>query len=182
MVANKKARKDKDKRSYKDSKDKEPKEKKEFKSEIKKKWQTKNQKQREKEMKEVERDMKEAEAEVDLEERAQVVSIPHRRMISADNVANGDTEEPIRAIFLDSQEPTKDSSPSNSLGRHNPLWPFHQYRILPRSPCCSSSDSGRRASTYPYRCSSDRRGRRNQGCSRRFRANPDSLIGYRHRL
>lgn len=45
-----------------------------FKSEIRKKWQTKNQKKREKEMKEVEKEMGEAAAEVDLEERANVVS------------------------------------------------------------------------------------------------------------
>jgi nucleolar complex protein 3 len=50
-----------------------PKEKAKFKSEIRKKWQTKNQKKREKEMKEVEKEMGEAAAEVDLEERATVV-------------------------------------------------------------------------------------------------------------
>lgn len=44
-----------------------------FKSEIRKKWQTKNQKKREKEMKEVEKEMAEAAAEVDTEERAGVV-------------------------------------------------------------------------------------------------------------
>jgi nucleolar complex protein 3 len=48
-----------------------------FKSEIRKKWQTKNQKKREKEMKEVEKEMGEAAAEVDLEERAGVVSHLH---------------------------------------------------------------------------------------------------------
>jgi nucleolar complex protein 3 len=47
---------------------------KKFKSEVRKKWATKNQKKREKEMKEVEAEMAEAEAEVDKEERAQVVS------------------------------------------------------------------------------------------------------------
>ena len=47
-----------------------------FKSEIRKKWQTKNQKKREKEMKEVEKEMGEAAAEIDLEERAGVVSSP----------------------------------------------------------------------------------------------------------
>jgi nucleolar complex protein 3 len=46
-----------------------------FKSEIRKKWQTKNQKKREKEMKEVEKEMAEAAAEVDTEERAKVVSL-----------------------------------------------------------------------------------------------------------
>jgi nucleolar complex protein 3 len=46
-----------------------------FKSEIRKKWQTKNQKKREKEMKEVEKEMGEAAAEVDLEERANIVSL-----------------------------------------------------------------------------------------------------------
>lgn len=50
------------------------KEKPKFKSEIRKKWQTKNQKKREKEMKEVEKEMAEAAAEVDTEERAKVVS------------------------------------------------------------------------------------------------------------
>lgn len=47
-----------------------------FKSEIRKKWQTKNQKKRSKEMKEVEKDLAEAEAEVDTEERAKVVGYP----------------------------------------------------------------------------------------------------------
>jgi nucleolar complex protein 3 len=77
MVANRKDQKAKNnskKFAGRDGKDKDGKEKKEFKSEIKKKWQTKNQKKKEKEMKEVEKDMKEAEAEIDLEERAQVVS------------------------------------------------------------------------------------------------------------
>nr|XP_018260827.1 nucleolar complex protein 3 [Kwoniella dejecticola CBS 10117]OBR82985.1 nucleolar complex protein 3 [Kwoniella dejecticola CBS 10117] len=45
---------------------------KKFKSDIRKKWATKNQRRKEKEMKEVEKEMKEAEAEVDQEERAQV--------------------------------------------------------------------------------------------------------------
>ena len=44
-----------------------------FKSDVRKKWQTKNQKKREKEMKVVQKDMAEAEAEVDKEERAQIV-------------------------------------------------------------------------------------------------------------
>ncbi len=46
---------------------------KQFKSDVRKKWQTKNQKKREREMKEVQKEMAEAEAEVDQEERAQVV-------------------------------------------------------------------------------------------------------------
>ena len=46
-----------------------------FKSEIRKKWQTKNQKKRENEIKEVQKEMAEAEAEVDKEERAQIVSL-----------------------------------------------------------------------------------------------------------
>lgn len=54
------------------------KEKGKFKSEIRKKWQTKNQKKREKEMKEVEKEMGEAAAEVDLEERASVVCLLRR--------------------------------------------------------------------------------------------------------
>ncbi|WVR07636.1 hypothetical protein IAU60_004678 [Kwoniella sp. DSM 27419] len=45
---------------------------KKFKSEIRKKWATKNQRKKEKEMKEVEKEMQEASAEVDKEERAQV--------------------------------------------------------------------------------------------------------------
>lgn len=45
---------------------------KKYKSETRKKWQTKNQKKKEKELKEIEKDMAEAEAEVDMEERAQV--------------------------------------------------------------------------------------------------------------
>ncbi|CAK9783293.1 nucleolar complex-associated protein 3 [Cutaneotrichosporon oleaginosum] len=45
---------------------------KKYKSEVRKKWQTKNQRKKEKEMKEIEREMAEAEAEVDEEERAQV--------------------------------------------------------------------------------------------------------------
>ncbi len=49
-------------------------EKPKFKSEIRKKWQTKNQRKMAKEMKEVEKEQAEAEAEVDKEERAQVVS------------------------------------------------------------------------------------------------------------
>lgn len=56
----------------KDAKGEKP--KREFKSEIRKKWQTKNQKKREKEMKEVEKEMAEAAAEVDVEERSIVVS------------------------------------------------------------------------------------------------------------
>ena len=44
-----------------------------FKSEVRKKWQTKNQKKREKELKEVAKEMAEAEAEVDKEVRAQTV-------------------------------------------------------------------------------------------------------------
>jgi nucleolar complex protein 3 len=47
---------------------------KKFKSEVRKKWQTKNQKKKEKEMKEIQKEMAEAEAEVDFEERAQTVS------------------------------------------------------------------------------------------------------------
>ncbi|ORY33445.1 CBF/Mak21 family-domain-containing protein [Naematelia encephala] len=42
-----------------------------FKSDVRKKWQTKNQKKREKELKEVRKELAEAEAEVDKEERAQ---------------------------------------------------------------------------------------------------------------
>ncbi|RXK36534.1 hypothetical protein M231_06193 [Tremella mesenterica] len=45
---------------------------KKFKSEVRKKWQTKNEKKREKEMKETKKQMAEAEAEVDKEERAHV--------------------------------------------------------------------------------------------------------------
>ncbi|OCF44668.1 nucleolar complex protein 3 [Kwoniella heveanensis CBS 569] len=45
---------------------------KKFKSELRKKWATKNQRKKEKEMKEVQKEMAEAEAEVDQEERAQV--------------------------------------------------------------------------------------------------------------
>ncbi len=44
-----------------------------FKSEIRKKWATKNQRKREKELKEVQKEMAEAEAEVDKEERAVTV-------------------------------------------------------------------------------------------------------------
>lgn len=43
------------------------------KSEIRKQWQTKNQKKREKELKEVQKEIAEAEAEVNVEERAQIV-------------------------------------------------------------------------------------------------------------
>lgn len=53
-----------------------------FKSEIRKKWQTKNQKKRERELKEVAKEQAEAEAEVDKEERAQVVR-QSRRSIQA---------------------------------------------------------------------------------------------------
>jgi nucleolar complex protein 3 len=49
-------------------------EKPKFKSDVRKKWQTKNQKKRERELKEVAKEQAEAEAEVDKEERAQVVS------------------------------------------------------------------------------------------------------------
>ncbi|BEI82716.1 hypothetical protein CcaverHIS002_0305840 [Cutaneotrichosporon cavernicola] len=49
-----------------------PAQEKTFKSDVRKKWQTKNQKKKEKEMKEIQREMAEAEAEVDEEERAQV--------------------------------------------------------------------------------------------------------------
>jgi nucleolar complex protein 3 len=47
---------------------------KKYKSDVRKKWQTKNQKKKEKELKEIQKEMAEAEAEVDLEERAQTVS------------------------------------------------------------------------------------------------------------
>ena len=43
-----------------------------FKSDVRKKWQTKNQKKRERELKEIRKAQAEAEAEVDVEERAQV--------------------------------------------------------------------------------------------------------------
>nr|GFD60888.1 hypothetical protein [Tanacetum cinerariifolium] len=43
-----------------------------FKSDVRKKWQTKNEKKRAREMKEVEKEQQEAEAEVDKEERAQI--------------------------------------------------------------------------------------------------------------
>ena len=45
-----------------------------YKSEIRKQWQTKNQKKKEKELKEVQKELDEAEAEIDKEERAQIVS------------------------------------------------------------------------------------------------------------
>lgn len=45
---------------------------KKYKSEVRKKWQTKNQRKKEKEMKEIDKEMAEAAAEVDVEERAQV--------------------------------------------------------------------------------------------------------------
>lgn len=50
------------------------KQEKKYKSEVRKKWQTKNQKKKEKELKEIEKEMAEAEAEVDQEERAVTVS------------------------------------------------------------------------------------------------------------
>lgn len=50
--------------------DKQPEKK--YKSEIRKKWQTKNQRKKEKEMKEIDKEMAEAAAEVDEEERAQI--------------------------------------------------------------------------------------------------------------
>lgn len=104
MVANKKANKGKnDKRGYRDGKDKDKddKEKRPFKSEIKKKWQTKAAKTREKELKEVERDMKEAEAEVDLEERAQVVSpnSSSSNMTWLIKIANRNPEKSLRALL-----------------------------------------------------------------------------------
>lgn len=156
MVANKKANKGKnDKRGYRDGKDKDKddKEKKPFKSEVKKKWQTKAAKTREKELKEVERDMKEAEAEVDLEERAQVVSLEilakgTRLMI----IANGNTEESLCSLFPHSQESTKDSTPPHCARRYHPFRSLHQYRILPRSPRCPSPYRCRGASTHLDRC------------------------------
>lgn len=54
---------------------------KQFKSETRKKWATKNQRKREKELKEIDKEMKEAEAEVDVEERAQVVSLGAGRLV-----------------------------------------------------------------------------------------------------
>ena len=45
-----------------------------FKSDVREKWRTKNQKKKDKEMKEIRKEMAEAEAEVNEEERAQVVS------------------------------------------------------------------------------------------------------------
>lgn len=47
---------------------------KKFKSEVRKKWQTKNQKKKEKELKEIQKELAEAEAEIDSEELAQTVS------------------------------------------------------------------------------------------------------------
>lgn len=54
-----------------------------FKSEIRKKWATKNQRKREKELKEVQKEMAEAEAEVDKEERAVTVGLVTRSMLCA---------------------------------------------------------------------------------------------------
>jgi nucleolar complex protein 3 len=48
---------------------------KKFKSETRKVWATKNQRKKEKELKEVRKEMAEAEAEVDKDERAQIVSL-----------------------------------------------------------------------------------------------------------
>ena len=53
-----------------------PKHKAKFKSELREKWKTKNQKKKDKETKEQKKELAEAAAEVDVEEKAQVVSKP----------------------------------------------------------------------------------------------------------
>jgi hypothetical protein len=101
-----------------------------FKSEIRKKWQTKNQKKREKEMKEVEKEMGEAAAEVDLEERAGVVS----------------TSQPCGSPVLTNSKPRHSRTYSYStfpFSRTQFEHPSFQllWRVFPISPISSMSIS-----------------------------------------
>jgi hypothetical protein len=119
-------RRDKDKKG--------PKEKGKFKSEIRKKWQTKNQKKRDKEMKEVEKEMGEAAAEVDLEERASVVRTHLSRSVRL-SVEADSTSKP---------KPSKTSlsytSPSlRTLSEHHSF--LRHWRVSPISPISSMSIS-----------------------------------------
>jgi hypothetical protein len=101
-----------------------------FKSEIRKKWQTKNQKKREKEMKEVEKEMGEAAAEVDLEERAGVVRT--LRLRASLGLINS---KPRRSrIFSYSTSPS-----SRTQFEHPSFQP--PWRVSPISPISSMSIS-----------------------------------------
>lgn len=135
-----KAKKDRDAKGRdRDKRGPKEKSKGQFKSEIRKKWQTKNQKKREKEMKEVEKEMGEAAAEVDLEERAGVVSGMFESCESlADEVANGNTEKLVCPLLFHSQEPNPHTPPSSRFGGYFPFRPFHQCRFLPRLTRCSA--------------------------------------------
>lgn len=115
---------------------------KKFKSEIRKKWATKNQKKREKEMKEVEAEMAEAEAEVDKEERAQVVSDISTRRESLSCV---DRIGPKELIGSHSKpKPSRTSlcctSPSSSIPAGLPSSPRH-CRAYPTLRISSTSTS-----------------------------------------
>ena len=114
-----------------------------FKSDIRKKWQTKNQKKREKEMKEVQKEMAEAEAEVDTEERAQIVKIlvlgkyyTHQAL-----TANRDIEKSIRPLLFDSEDSCALPTSSRRTRRNLTIRPPHQSRFLCRPFGNTSTDN-----------------------------------------
>jgi len=106
-----------------------------FKSDIRKKWQTKNQKKREKEMKEVRKEQAEAEAEVDQEERAQVVSLKFSVSYGPeiDDLANGNAEKSVCAVLLHLEASRQITTLAIRFGGYQPIRPLHQRRFLPGS-------------------------------------------------
>lgn len=81
-----------------------------FKSDKRKEWMTKNMKKAMKEKKEIEKDLDEAAAEVDVEERASIVSTEVVCVLTSP--ANRNTEEPLRALFPHLEEPHAFTTPS----------------------------------------------------------------------
>lgn len=87
-----------------------------------------------KERKEIEKEMNEAVAEVDKEERAANVSVPHacdtchRKLISSANcVANRNAQAPLRAVLPNPQEPSSDSALAGCTARHSQIRPPGQH-------------------------------------------------------
>jgi nucleolar complex protein 3 len=93
---------------------------KKYKSDTRKKWQTKNQKKREKEMKEVEKEMAEAEAEVDVEERAQIVSTYWVVLMTA----NGNVEKLVCPVLFDLETPRAVATAAGCARGYLPFRPF----------------------------------------------------------
>ena len=114
-----------------------------FKSDIRKKWQTKNQKKREKEMKEVQKEMAEAEAEVDTEERAQIVSpmILGKSVTHQAVAANRDLEKSLRPLLFDPQASYALPTPSRRTRGNISIRPSHQPGFLRRPFGNTSTDN-----------------------------------------